>query len=159
MTRPDTYVSLKREKISLSALDAEERSLVNELIELQKRESNWPAFRNNWMSRVAELYEKRGLHRREIICQPVWKIAQDLGSRIMVRTGLARAPDYRDKLDEIIRAEFPNRRAFCEATGISEDMLSHVIAHRKHLAVDTLTDALERIGYELRIAPISNSES
>ena len=77
----------------------------------------------------------------------------------MVRTGLARSPDYRNRLDEIIRAEFPSRRAFCEATGISEDMICHVIAHRKHLAVDTLTDALERIGYELKITPIASGNS
>lgn len=32
-------------------------------------------------------------------------------------------------------------------------MLSHVLAKRKHLAVDTLADALAKIGYMLRIVP------
>ena len=77
----------------------------------------------------------------------------------MVRTGFARAPDYRDKIEKIVSTEFPTRRAFCEATGISEDMLSHVLAHRKHLAIDTLTEALERIGYELELVPIKESVS
>lgn len=65
-----------------------------------------------------------------------------------------RAPDYRDELDELIRENFPTRRAFCEATGISEDMLCHVLARRKHLAIDTLNEALSRIGYTLRIQPL-----
>jgi hypothetical protein len=45
------------------------------------------------------------------------------------------------------------RRAFCEATGLGEDMLSHVLAGRKDLSVPALTRALERIGYRLRIVP------
>jgi hypothetical protein len=97
------------------------------------------------------------MNRREIVLQPVWKIAQDLGSRLMVRAGLARSVDYRDRLEEIIRSQFPSRRSFSEATGISEDMLSHVIAHRKHLAVETLAEALERIGYELQIVPMAGT--
>ena len=153
------YITLKRERISLSALNSEELALVDELIDLHQRESNWPIFRNYWIAKVSDLYTKRGLTRKEVTETLVWRIAQDLGSRIMVRTGFARAPDYRDKIDEIVRSKFPNRRAFCEATGISEDMLSHVLAHRKHLAVDTLTEALERIGYEMQFVPIKESVS
>jgi hypothetical protein len=39
-------------------------------------------------------------------------------------------------------------------------MLSHVLARRKHLAIDTLESALGKIGYTLRIMPaptLSNS--
>lgn len=158
MRRADTYITLKREKISLADLDAEERIVVDELIDRQQTETSWPAYHNHWLPRVANLYEQRGLSRREVTQAPVWRIAQDLGSRLMVRLGLARAPDYRDKLEAIIRERFPNRRAFCEATGISEDMLSHVLARRKHLAIDTLSEALEKIGYELSIAPIGESK-
>lgn len=53
----------------------------------------------------------------------------------------------------MIRTHFHTRREFCEATGISEDMLSHVLAGRKHLAIDTLSQALARIGYRLQITP------
>src|SRR4051812_30957024 len=126
MRRADTYITLKREKISLAELDAQERAVVDELVDRQPTESSWPAFHNHWLPKVANLYEMRGLSRRETTQTPVWRIAQDLGSRLMVRLGLARAPDYRDKLGAIIREQFPSQRAFCEATGISEDMLSHV---------------------------------
>jgi hypothetical protein len=72
---------------------------------------------------------------------------------LAVAAGLARRPDYRDELEELIRTHFPSRRAFCKATGVSEDLLSHVLAGRKHLSVPTLIQALERIGYVLHIAP------
>ncbi len=36
--------------------------------------------------------------------------------------------DYREKLDALIRDNYGSRREFCELTGISEDMLSHVLA-------------------------------
>ena len=54
----------------------------------------------------------------------------------------------------LILKNFPTRKAFCDATGLSEDMLSHVLARRKHLAVDTLTNALEKIGYTIHITPL-----
>lgn len=159
MRRADTYLTLNLEVIRLSSLDAEEHALVDELVQLQERVSEWTDYANAYMPKVAALYTPRGLSRREITKTPVWKIAQDLSGRLMVQKGLARAPDYRDKLEAIIRERFPNRRAFCEATGISEDMLSHVLARRKHLAIDTLSEALEKIGYELSIAPIGETKS
>jgi hypothetical protein len=42
-------------------------------------------------------------------------------------------------------------RAFCKATGLSEDMLGHVLAGRKELSLEALRKGLERIGYRLRI--------
>ena len=42
----------------------------------------------------------------------------------------------------------------CSGNGIAEDLLSHVLAGRKHLAIDRLTAALERIGYRLQIVPM-----
>lgn len=89
----------------------------------------------------------------------VYRIAQDLGSRIAIQAGFARMPDYRDELDELIRSRFKTRREFCRATGLSEDMVSHVLARRKHLAVDTSQEALSKIGYSLRIVPSEPSGS
>jgi hypothetical protein len=54
----------------------------------------------------------------------------------------------------LIRGKFASRRAFCDAAGLSEDMLSHVLAGRKDLSLEKLTQALSRIGYRLRIVPV-----
>lgn len=155
--KKQTYTTLKRELIDLNTLNAKERALVDELIALQKMAAKLHDYCNAWMPRVTALYKSSGLSRREIIATPVWRIAQDLNSRLMIRDGRASPPDYRDELKAIIEEKFPSQRAFCDATGISEDMLSHVLARRKHLASDTLSTALERIGYRLHIAPLEES--
>jgi hypothetical protein len=73
----------------------------------------------------------------------------------MVAAGLARdSEDYREKLDAIIREKYGSRRKFCELTGISEDMLSHVLAKRKHMSIQSLSDALAKIGYGIQITPM-----
>ena len=65
----------------------------------------------------------------------------------------ARQSDDRDELETLILTRCKNRRAFCESTGLSEDMLSHVLAKRKNLAIDTLAEALGKIGYAIHILP------
>ncbi len=37
-------------------------------------------------------------------------------------------------------------------------MLSHLLAKRKHLGMQSLSDALAKIGYAIHIAPITESE-
>ena len=54
----------------------------------------------------------------------------------------------------IIEAKFATRRKFCEATGLSEDMLSHVLKGRKDVSIATLTESLQKIGYALAIVPL-----
>lgn len=36
-------------------------------------------------------------------------------------------------------------------------MLSHVLSRRKHLSVERLSGAWERIGYEIRTAPVGKT--
>ena len=76
-----------------------------------------------------------------------------MSGRLAVALGLARKPDYRSRLAEIIESRFKTRREFCEATGLSEDMLSHVLSGRKDLSIEALANALDRIGYTIRLVP------
>lgn len=151
--KTDTYTDLKGRSHDLAEFDARERALIRQLMS-RARSSDWEQFSNFWMPRVHEFYAARGLNRRAIRETIVFRIGQDLASRLAVSEGLARAPDYRDELEEIIRLNFRTRRDFCAASGLSEDMLSHVLSRRKHLAVDTLAAALERVGYALRVVPL-----
>lgn len=147
------YVDLKGRAIPLTQLDADERRLVRHLQDRARRHPDWGMFDHYWMKTLAAFYDARGLSRRQSSRTAAFRIAQDLSGRLAIAAGMARPPDYRDELDEIIRTGFPSRRAFCEATGLSEDMLSHVLSGRKNLAIETLVQALDRIGYVLRIAP------
>jgi hypothetical protein len=153
VNRSDLYVDLEGRQIGLAALDADERKLVAGLRRRARARPSWDDFDNFWTEAVPAFYAARGRSRADSQRTVVYQIAQDLSSRLAVASGLARLPDYRDQLEELIRKHFPSRRAFCQATGLSEDLLSHVLAGRKHLSLATLTRALDRIGYALSITP------
>jgi hypothetical protein len=153
MSRNDVYVDLKGQEISLAPLNADERRLIARLRRRAGTHPAWDDFDNYWTRAIARFAEEQGLSRSAVRRTAVYRIAQDLSGRLAVAAGLARAPDYRDELAELIQRHFPTRRAFCEATGLSEDLLSHALAHRKHLSLQTLTEALRRIGYAIHITP------
>ena len=159
MIQSAVYVDLRHNRSSLNDLDEEERKAVARLQRRARTHRDWYDFENYWQKLVWDLYRPRGLSREEAAKTVVFRIAQDLSSRIAIESGLARAPDYRDQLADLIRRRFRTRREFCKATGISEDMLSHVLARRKHLAIETLQEALARIGCTLRIMPLEPTES
>jgi hypothetical protein len=147
------YVDLDDNEIALDALDAEERRLVARLRRRARTHPDWFAFGTYYLQTVTDFYDRRGVGRKAAVRTAVFRIAQDLSSRLGLAAGLVRKGDYRDELEALIREHFPSRRAFCKATGLSEDMLSHVLAGRKDFALDTLTEALAKIGYSLRILP------
>ena len=72
----------------------------------------------------------------------------------MVQGGYAKMPSYQEQIEAIIETKFETRREFCEATGLSEDMLSHVLRGRKDVSIGTLTESLRKIGYALAIVPL-----
>ena len=153
MSQADRYVDLYGGEIPLASLDAEERKLVGTLKRRAAAEPPWHEFGNFYVKVVGDFYQARGMTRTRITRTPVWRIAQDLDGRLGIAQGIARVADYRDELEHIILTRFKTRREFCKATGLSEDMLSHVLARRKHVAIDTLSKALSRIGCTLKIVP------
>jgi hypothetical protein len=111
------------------------------------------------MQAVSQFYDRRGVSRKKASRSPVFRIALDLGSRLGIAEGKIRAPDYRQELEELVINRFPSRTAFCEASGISPDMLSHVLAGRKDLSIDALSKALDRVGYRLGILPSAHAKT
>ena len=152
-------VSLGRDRtIAIDSLDDQERAFVEQLQRRAKERPDWIDFDNFWMGEVKRFYADRGVPRTELPGTVGYQVAQALSSRLAIASGLAREPDYRDELADLIRRRFKTRREFCEATGLSEDMLSHVLARRKHLSIEALQQALGRIGCTLRITPVEREE-
>jgi hypothetical protein len=145
------YVDLDGNELCLLHLDEAERKLLARIRRRARTNPDWTTFDNYYTSAVPAFYEARGLARKEVPDTIPWRIGQDLSGRLGIAAGLVRLGDWRDDLEDLVREEFPTRRAFCEATGISEDMLSHVLAGRKDLSLAALTEALGRIGYALHI--------
>jgi hypothetical protein len=154
MNETDVYIDLDGQSIALDQLSTEERALFEELSDFARRNPDWAAFHNFWLPKVHAFYSAAGRSRAEIVKAPLWRLAQDLSGRLGLASGEIRPADYRDELEELVRTRFRTRREFCEATGLSEDMLSHVLARRKHLAIDTLSEALEKVGYTIHITPL-----
>jgi hypothetical protein len=151
MKRADVYMDRKGREIALTDVDKEERKLIACLRRRARTHPHWTDFGNYWTRTVSAFYDARGLTRAAARRTAAYQIAQDLGSRLGIAAGLVRAPDYRDDLEELIREEFPSRRAFCAATGIAEDALNAFLAGRQELPLDTLNAALEKIGYRVQI--------
>ncbi|MFM9961425.1 MAG: hypothetical protein ACKV2Q_09380 [Planctomycetaceae bacterium] len=154
MKQPSVYQDLKGRELTLDELPAGEQKLISDLRSAAKKAKDWSSFSNLWMPKVSEFYSPLGLTRPQIRQTAGYRVAQDLDSRLAIANGQARVPDYRDELESLIGERFQTRREFCEATGLTEDMLSHVLSKRKHLAINTLEESLRRIGYTLHIAPL-----
>ncbi len=153
MAGRNVYIDLDDREIPLAGLDAAERQLLAGILKRARTRPDWGDFDHYWVRAVSEFYDARGVPRKVSSESAVYRVAEDLSDRLAVASGMARIGDYRDELEELIRERFATRRQFCEATGLSEDMLSHVMSGRKHLSIEALSNALDRIGYRLRILP------
>lgn len=149
-----TYQFLSGSTIDLGELSADELALVVRLRGEADRQKDWNAFDNFWAAEVAGFHDARGVSRIESSRSIPYQIGQDLSQRLAIRAGSARVPDYRDELDRLIRERFPSRRAFCQATGMSESLLSHLFHRRKDVAITSLELALTKVGCRLRIVPV-----
>jgi hypothetical protein len=156
MIQANRYFDLRGHEIDASSLKDDERQLVDELHQYARQHSDarTAEFNNFYIQRIRDFYSKRGLSRREILQTVAWRIAQDLNGRLMIAAGLAKRGDYRDELETLILTKYKTRRQFCDATGLSEDMLSHVLAKRKDFGIQSLSDALAKIGYAIHITQL-----
>ncbi len=154
MKAPNVYVDMDGNEIALDALDAGERQLAARLRRRAHTHPDWCDFDNYSMRVILEFYDARKVSRKAVVRSPVWRIAQDLSGRLGIASGLVRPSDCLGDLEDLIREHFPTERAFCEATGLTKETLTDVLAGRADLSLQTLTEALERIGYRLRIVPV-----
>lgn len=154
MKRTDIYVDLDGHEIALAGLDDGERRLVARLRRRAQTHPDWTDFDNYWTREVGAFYDARGVSRRKSRQRVPFRIAQDLSGRLGIASGLVGPSDWLGDLEELIREHYPSRQAFCQATGLSEDVLHQVLMGRADLSLRSLTEALERIGYVPRSAPL-----
>jgi hypothetical protein len=153
----ETYTDLHGQQLSLGELTKQERAALQRLRKLAAGSPDWMAYSNEFAAEMDKLRPSSGKSRREMTQTVVYRVGQDLGSRLGVAQGKMRPSDYRDELQQLIATRFRTRREFCEATGLSEDMLSHVLAKRKNLAIDTLAEALAKVGFAIHITPMADT--
>ena len=153
----ESYTDLHGRQHSLAGLTKPERAALQRLRKLAVGNPDWMVYSNQFVAEMENLLPSAGTSRRELTQSIVYRVGQDLGSRLGVGQGKMRLSDYRDELQQLIATRFRTRREFCEATGLSEDMLSHVLAKRKNLAIGTLAEALAKVGFAIHITPMADT--
>jgi hypothetical protein len=152
------YLDLDGNAISLDGLDAEERRLLGRLERRARTHPDWCDFDNYRMPAVVAFYDGRGLSQSDTVRMPIYRIAQDLSARLGIAQGMIRPPDYLDQFEDLVLNHFPSCRAFCQASGLSADVVDEVLAGRRDLSLESLSEALERAGYRLRIVPAARAK-
>ena len=143
------YQTLKNEIYDLASLSPDQRDIYEAVRDFYQQEPAWDKFTAFWLARVDRLQPK--LTRKEITETPIFKICEDMDSRLAIKGGYARPGDYRDELQMIIDQRFSSRYAFCQTIGLDEGYLSRVLNKRQHISIKKLTQILDAIGYELTI--------
>ena len=144
-----TYHTLKHEMYDLDSLPQDQQSMYKAVWAFYQQEPDWDIFTAFWLAHVDRLQPK--LTRKDITETPIFKICQDMDSRVAMKQGYTRPSDYRDELQRIIDQKFPSRYAFCQTTGLDEGYLSRVLNKRQHISMKKLAHILDAIGYELTI--------
>jgi hypothetical protein len=150
----NTHTTLQGLELDLTSLTPEEAAVFDQARRAFAESPEWYDFKQKWLNEVLSIYDRQKLSRREAVAKPLYRAVQDLGSRLMAQGRYAKMPSYQEQIAAIIETKFETRREFCEATDLSEDMLSHVLRGRKDVSIGTLTESLQKIGYALAIVPL-----
>ncbi len=141
------YRILNGKEFDLSKLLPEEKAVFREVYEYFKTSPEWGDFSNFWRAKTQSLWAD--INRRKVVSKPLFVIFQDMGSRLGIEQGYVREEDYRDKLQKIIEENFGSWYKFCQETGVDEGFLSKILHKKRHFSMETLSQVLDKIGYEI----------
>jgi len=141
------YKTLNGEVFNLDELPDELKAVYSEVKAYYDTNADWTEFTNLWMAKIRENFSDK--KPSEVVEEPIYKICQDLDSRLGIRQGYTREPDYRDLLADIISLHFGSRYRFCKEIGVDEGYLSSVLNKKKNLSLEKLEEILNRANYRI----------
>lgn len=145
-----TYRTMTGRTIDLAALSAKERDALTEVEGHYEQRPDWTEFARTWPA----LLRKRVWGRKKIpVKSQLYRVCQDMELRLGVAQGQVAPPDYRDHLADLIEEKFGSRYAFCQAAGLDQGNLSHVLAGRKDFSLDVLRRVTELLDVQLDLVP------
>jgi hypothetical protein len=77
-----SHQTLRGEVISLEGLDRKEKIFFQEVLTFYSSKPDWTEFGGFWLAKVLDLYQPHRLTRPQIRKKPLYRVAQDLGSRL-----------------------------------------------------------------------------
>jgi hypothetical protein len=135
------YRTLDNEVFDLNSLPADQKKAYKEAKIYLKNEPLWPAFGNFWTTKVQQM----GLSADS----QLYRIFQDMDSRLGIRQGLTRLPNWREELGSLIDMRFKSRYEFCKLVKLDEGQLSRVLNGKEGLSVKNLARILDKIGFRI----------
>lgn len=139
------YATLTGRRYDLARLSPGERSFLAAVYRLFRQRPAWDEFSRGWVSLGREMLWKEA----DIpVGQPVYRMCQDLATRLGIAEGRVARPDYRDRLADLIEERFGSRYRFCKETGVDQGHLSRVLAGKSDLSSRSLFGLLEALGVE-----------
>ena len=143
------YKTLNSEFLNLDELTKEEKAIYNQVKSLYDTGREWSEFKNAWIGKVMAI--SKDIPSAEVVEQPIYKICQDLDSRLGIKQGYTREPDYRDLLDDVISIHFQSRYQFCKLMDVDEGDLSRILQKKKDFSVKRLQDILDKMNYRIAL--------
>lgn len=145
-----TYRTMTGRLFDLQALSEKERGALSEVEGAYEQRPSWTDFARTWPA----VLRRRVWGRKKVpVGSPLYRVCQDMELRLGVAQGQVAPPDYRDHLADLIEEKFASRYAFCQAAGIDQGNLSHVLAGRKDFSLDVLRRVLELLDVRLDLVP------
>ncbi len=124
------YQTITGRRILMSNLTETEYGFLEKVAKKYNSKQGWTRFAAWWNAE----FNGAGLSTSSM----VYRICQDLESRLGINQGKVSPPDYRDFLVELIDAQFGSRQEFCKATEVDPGQLSRVLASRADLSMKVL---------------------
>ena len=142
------YKTLSGEVFDLDFLPAQHREAYEEIKDYFDEQPHWNDFANFWLSKLKSIVNSSGEKLSETA---LFRVCQDLESRLGIQQGFIRRADYRDILRDIIEVEYTSRYHFCKVTGIDEGFLSNILSNKKDFSIAKFQEVLHKLGYELAV--------
>jgi hypothetical protein len=137
------YRTITGRRVDLGKLSAEEKKFLAKILKEYRRAPEWSAFTRRWLGDLfaAKLAKDSA----------VWRVCQDLDSRLGIEQGKVAPPDYRDHLADLIEEKFGSRYRFCRDHGIDQSHLGKILAGKTDPSMAFLEKILGLLGAEVAV--------
>src|SRR3989344_1640138 len=145
-----TYTILSGRACHLDALTDHELSALREVLDHLRHNPSWVSFGAAWPLIVRRWIGEAAFFEAaaERTCG-LYRICQDIESRIGIAEGRVAPADYRDILVGWIEERFPSTHAFCGAAGMDDEPLSRALSGQKDLSIESFEGLLRVLGRRL----------
>lgn len=139
------YTTLTGRQYDLTQLTPGQHSFLAGVYRWFQQVPGWDEFSSGWVSLArGQLWTEGALP----VGHPVYRICQDLATRLGVAEGRVARPDYRDRLADLIEERFGSRYRFCKVAGIDQGHLSRILAGKGDLSAKSLQALLDALRVE-----------